>query len=147
MRSVHIITVSHINTRFIMFFKKSAKDQAPQGKKAVFWGASDRMICCKGIAGEGNEFNVTSHPKLHDGGYVATLEITAPNEDLGLFIHAFYSGHWSFAVSPSNEMTDEMPNWSITHEWGSVNEHSETLNIYCPSGSEVHVIDRIENNG
>lgn len=132
-----------------MFFKKSAKQDStePKGKKATFWGASDRMICCKGIGGEGNEFNVTTHPKLRDGGYVATLEITAPNEEQGLYIHAFYSGHWSFAVNPSNEESDNMPEWSMFREWGTVNQHSETLVIYCPEGAEVHVIDRIESNG
>ena len=129
-----------------MFFKKSA-EKVIKGNKATFWGASDRMICCKGIKSESNEFNVTSHPKLNDGGYVATLEISAPNEEQGVFIHAFYSGHWSFAVSPSNEMSDEMPSWEITREWGTVNQHSESLNIYCPEGAEVKVIERIESNG
>ena len=48
-----------------MFFNKSVdKGAKPSGNKAVFWGASDRMICCKGIAGDGSEFNVTSHSKL-----------------------------------------------------------------------------------
>ena len=131
-----------------MFFNKSSKkENLSSGNKAIFWGASDRMICCKGINSETNEFNVTSHPKLKDGGYVATLEISAPNEEQGIFIHAFYSGHWSFAVSPSNEMFDEMPSWEISRDWGTVNQHSETLNIYCPKDSVVKVIDRIENNG
>lgn len=134
-----------------MFFRKKAHPSdgqvKPQGKKASFWGASDRMICCKGIAGEFDEFNVTSHPKFQDGGYVATLEISAPNEDQGLFVHAFYSGHWSFAVSPSCEDNDELPNWHIDRKWGATNSHSETLNIYCPQGSTVRAIDRIEANG
>ena len=133
-----------------MFFQKKKtinKDhKTTQGKKASFWGASDRMICCKGINGEQNEFNVTSHPKLNDGGYVATLEISAPNEEQGILIHAFYSGHWSFAVSPSSEDSDELPSWPIDREWGTTNNHSETLNIYCPSEASVRVIDRIEPN-
>lgn len=129
-----------------MFFKKTTTENSKEakGKKATFWGASDRMICCKGIKGDGNEFNVTSHPKLKDGGYVATLEITTPNEEQGLFIHAFYSGHWSFAVSPSSEVSDKLPEWLISREWGTVNQHSETLVIYCPEDAEIHVIDRIE---
>jgi hypothetical protein len=134
-----------------VFFKKekikSDNVVEPQGNKASFWGASDRMICCEGIAGESDEFNVTSHPKLQDGGYVATLEISVPNQEQGIFIHAFYSGHWSFAVCPSNEDIDELPNWHITREWGSVNQHSETLIIYCPDGASVNVADRIEANG
>jgi hypothetical protein len=129
-----------------MFFKSKSEnnDVNPKCKMATFWGASDRMICCKGIKGEGNEFNVASHPKLKHGAYVGTLEITSPAEEQGLFIHAFYSGHWSFAVSPSNEMSEEMPYWVITREWGTVNQHSETLSIYCPENAEVKVIDRIE---
>lgn len=133
-----------------MFFgnSKSAppKAQEPIGTPAVFWGASDRMICCKGIAGEGNEFNVTSHLKLQDGGYVATLETSAPGEEQGVFIHVFYSGHWSFAVSPSSEESDNMPGWSIVREWGTVNSHSETLKVFCPENSNVKVIDRIAAN-
>ncbi|WP_146204556.1 hypothetical protein [Massilia glaciei] len=104
------------------------------------------MICCKGIAGS-DEFNVTSHPKLHDGGYVATLEIFVPDELQGVFIHAFYSGHWSFAVSPSNEDTDSLPSWSVAREWGTINQHSETLTISCPTNASVKVVDRIETNG
>jgi len=131
-----------------VFFKKKRplgkEDKKPQGKKATFWGASDRIICCKGIEGEGNEFNLTSHPKLNGCGYVATLEISDPNVEQGIFIHAFYSGHWSFAVSPSSEDSDELPNWPIEREWGTTNNHSETLNIYCPVEARVRVIDRID---
>lgn len=133
-----------------MFFKKkesASKQEKPEGKKAIFWGASDRMVCCDGIDCEINEFNVTSHLKLQDGGYVTTLEITAPNEEQGIYIHAFYSGHWSFAVSPSSQDIDELPNWHIEREWGTSNSHSETLTIYCPNGSRVEAIDRIEANG
>ena len=74
-----------------MFFGKKDKveEKATKGKKASFWGASDRMVCCKGIDCEVNEFNVTSNPKLQDGGYVCTLEISAPNESQGLFIYCF----------------------------------------------------------
>lgn len=134
-----------------MLFGKSKADpiktQDPTGSPAVFWGASDRMICCKGIGGESDEFNVTSHPKLHDGGYVATLEISPPDEGDGVLIHCFYSGHWSFAVSPSSEDSEDMPNWSVLREWGTVNSHSETLKIFCPKNSRVKAIDRILSNG
>ena len=133
-----------------MFFGKSkdvnVKHTEPSGTPAVFWGASDRMICCKGISGEGNEFNTTSHPKLHDGGYVATLEISVPGEAQGMYLHVFYSGHWSFAVSPSSEDSDALPSWVVTREWGTVNQNSETLKVYCPNNAEVKVIDRIEAN-
>lgn len=117
-----------------------------QGGQAVLWGASDRMICCQGIEGEGDEFNVSTHPLLQDGGYVATLEIAVPGEPQGLFIHAFYSGHWSFAVSPSSEATDTLPDWPISRAWGTKAQHSETLTIQCPHGAQVRVIERIEAN-
>lgn len=127
-----------------MLFRKKPKNPESVGfREASFWGASDRMICCSGIDGEGNEFNVSSHPKLNDGGYVATLEISCPESEQGIFIHAFYSGHWSFAVSPSNEESDELPQWEISRKWGSVNQHSETLTIRCPESAAVRVIDRI----
>ena len=133
-----------------MFFSKSkesvASATASTTTPAIFWGANDRMICCKGIAGEGNEFNVTSHPKLQDGGYVATLVISTPDEEQGVFIHAFYSGHWSFALSPSSEVSDKFPDWAVVREWGSMNAHSETLKVFCPNNASVKVVDRIEAN-
>ncbi|WP_444932935.1 hypothetical protein [Microbulbifer sp. JTAC008] len=128
-----------------MFFKKKeSTDTKSSGNKAVFWGASDRMVCCKGIDCSQNEFNVTSHPKLCEGGYVCTLEITVPSEVQGIFVHVFYSGHWSFAVSPSSENSDDMPEWRIDRDWGTINPHSETLTIYCPKSARLEVIDRIE---
>ncbi|KZN37118.1 hypothetical protein N474_22370 [Pseudoalteromonas luteoviolacea CPMOR-2] len=102
------------------------------------------MVCYDGIDCETNEFNITANPKLKEGGYICTLEISAPNESQGIFIHCFYSGHWSFAVSPSNEESDELPAWHIERTWGKTNAHSETLEIYCPQGSRVEVVDRIE---
>jgi hypothetical protein len=137
----------HPSNRSFMFFRQN-KNAEPSGSTAaaVFWGASDRMICCKGIAGELNEFNTTSHAKLAQQGYVATLEISDPAGGQGLFIHAMYSGHWSFAVSPSSEDSDELPGWTIKREWGTVNQHSETLTIQCPEGSSVRAIDRIVND-
>lgn len=126
-----------------MFFKKSKQvEVSDESIAAVFWGTSDRMICCKGIAGETDEFNTTSHPKLAQHGYVATLEIQTAQGEPALLIHAFYSGHWSFAVSP-NEDADALPNWKMTREWGLVNAHSETLTIFCPKGCTVSAVDRI----
>lgn len=131
-----------------MFFKKEkAKDPAVLGRPAVFWGASDRMVCCKGIAGEGNEFNVTSHPKLAPVGYVATLKIVSPSQETGVLVHAIYSGHWSFAVSPADEDCDELPDWKVEREWGTVNQHSETLTIYCPADASLAVVDRVTELG
>lgn len=127
-----------------MFFKKAhVSKESANTMTATFWGASDRMICCKGIGGEGNEFNTTTHPKLAAFGYIATLQISSPTEDQGLLIHTFYSGHWSFAVSPSDEESDELPDWEMVREWGTVNSHSETLKISCPEDAEVKVVDRI----
>ena len=127
-----------------MFFKKSKSVETSNDTvAAVFWGASDRMICCKGIGGETNEFNTTSHPKLAQQGYVATLEIQTAQGETALLLHAFYSGHWSFAVSPGSEDSDELPNWKMTREWGSVNQYSETLTILCPKGCKVSAVDRI----
>lgn len=127
-----------------MFFSRSKKPGTSDDSiAAVFWGASDRMICCKGIDGETNEFNTTSHPKLAACGYVATLEIRTAQGEPALLIHAFYSGHWSFAVSPADEDTDALPDWKMTREWGSVNPHSETLTIFCPRGCTIRAVDRI----
>ncbi|SHH22159.1 hypothetical protein [Massilia sp. CF038] len=127
-----------------MFFNKNKKaDASDDSVAAVFWGASNRMVCCSGIDGETNEFNTTSHPKLAQQGYVATLEIQTAQSEPALYLHAFYSGHWSFAVSPASEDTDELPKWKITREWGLVNPHSETLTIFCPRGCSVSAIDRI----
>lgn len=130
-----------------MFFKKApAASPAAVGMdvaRATFWGASDRMICCKGIGGETDEFNTTSHPKLAPMGYVATLRVARPAGGQGLLIHAFYSGHWSFAVSPSEEDDDVLPDWKIERQWGTVNAHSETLVIECPRDAVVAAVDRI----
>jgi hypothetical protein len=127
-----------------MFFRKTKNvETSDDFVAAVFWGASDRMICCKGIGGETNEFNTTSHPKLAHAGYVATLEIQTASSEPALLLHAFYSGHWSFAVSPGSEDSDELPSWKIAREWGSVNQHSETLTIFCPRGCKVAAVDRI----
>ena len=129
-----------------MFFKKNKNNSEPENTntiKAVFWGASDRMICCKGIDCDTNEFNNTSEENLNEIGYIGTLEIKTPNSDDGIFIHAFYSGQWSFAISPSDEENDELPNWKITREWGSINSHSETVTIECPPDSRVDLIKPI----
>lgn len=72
-----------------MFFKKEkTTDQPVQGRPVIFGGASGRMICCKGIAGEGNEVITTSHPKLASFGYIATLKIESPSEESGVLVHA-----------------------------------------------------------
>jgi hypothetical protein len=128
-----------------MFFKKApaAAPTAVDVVRATFWGASDRMICCKGIGGETDEFNTTSHPRLASTGYVATLRVASPAGGQGLLIHAFYSGHWSFAVSPSEEDDDALPDWKIERAWGTVNAHSETLVIECPRDAVVEAVDRI----
>ena len=68
----------------------------------------------------------------------------APGENQGLYLHAFYSGHWSFAVSPSNVDMDKLPDWHIERAWGTVNPHSETLSIYCPKGARMDIIDCTE---
>lgn len=127
-----------------MFFKKSKDAKVSDDTvAAVFWGASDRMICCRGIGGETDEFNTTSHPKLAQQGYVATLEIQTAEGEPALLLHVFYSGHWSFAVSPGSEDSDELPSWEMTREWGTVNPHSETLTIFCPDGCKVSAVDRL----
>jgi len=128
-----------------MLFKKNKKiDPVNENTiKAVFWGASDTMICCKGIDCDTNEFNNTSEDNLNEIGYIGTLIIKAPNSDEGLFLHAFYSGQWSFAISPSDEDNDELPSWNINREWGSINSHSETVTIECPKGSRVDLVKPI----
>ena len=111
-------------------------------QRAKFWGYGDRMVCVSGIKGEGNEFNVTSHPKLHDGGYVATSLITTGRPQESLHIHAFYDGHWSFAVSPADMDFEAPPSWPVIRSWGTVNEHSETLEIEVPNDASLSVVDR-----
>ena len=110
---------------------------------AKFWGASDDILCCSGIKGENDEFSIESHPKLHENGYVGTFELSSPDNKQGLFVHAFYSGHWSFAISPSNIDIDELPEWNICREWGTINSHSETVLIECPRNVTFKVIDRM----
>ena len=112
-------------------------------RSARIWGASDRMICVKGIDAETDEFNVTSHPKLHDGAYVATLKIDAGVEG-SPHVHAFYDGCWSFAVSPGEDGVESLPAWPIQRFWGSVNNHSETLEIEVPKKASIGAIDRFE---
>ena len=132
------------NERNNVFFRKSKNAETSDDTvAAVFWGAGDRMICCSGIGGETKEFNTTSHPKLAQQGYVATLEIQDVQGEPVLLLHAFYSGHWSFAISPGSEDSEGLPSWKITREWGSVNQHSETLTIFCPKGCKVSAVDRI----
>ena len=131
-----------------MLFGKKNKERDSSGEKntekATFWGASDRMVCCKGIDCEVDEFNVTRNSKLADGGYVATLEISAPGESQGLYLHCFYSGHWSFAVSPSSDESDDLTDLKIERSWGDTNNLSETLVVHCPVGARVDAVDRIE---
>lgn len=112
-------------------------------QSAKFWGAGDRMICTSGVKGEGDEFNVTSHPQLHDGGYVATFLLTNGRPGESLFVHVFYDGHWSFAVSPADPDVEAPPPWPIVREWGTVNEHSETLKLELPKDVRLSVVDRI----
>jgi len=149
-RSPQIAALAVLRSFEVFFKKKVAKEDMvpePKGKKAVFWGASDRMVCCSGIECDVNEFNVTSNSNMQSCGYIGTLEISVPDIEQGIFIHAFYSGHWSFAISPSNEMSDELPSWHIERQWGTTNSHSETLTIYCPSGARIDLIERIADNG
>lgn len=114
-----------------------------KNRTAKFWGAGDSQICCSGIDCEDNEFTTYAHPKMTAGGYVATFEITNKNEKQGLYVHVHFTGHWSFAVCPSNIDIEELPDWAVTREWGTVNSHSETLSIECPKGTEAFVIERV----
>lgn len=111
-------------------------------RTAKFWGAGDSQICCSGIDCEDNEFTTYNHPKMKPEGYVATLSIVSGNDDQGLLIYVHYTGHWSFAISPSNIDIDKLPDWGISREWGTVNSHSETLSIECPKGSKASVVER-----
>jgi hypothetical protein len=110
---------------------------------ARFWGAGDSQICCSGIKCEDNEFSTYDHPKMVSVGHVATLQISSENDEQGMLVHVHYTGHWSFAISPSNIDIDELPEWAVTREWGTVNPYSETLSIECPKGVKALVVDRV----
>ncbi|WP_230969083.1 hypothetical protein [Nitrogeniibacter aestuarii] len=110
---------------------------------AKFWGAGDSQICCSGVDCEDNEFTTYNHPNMRSEGHVATFSISSGDDAQGLFIHVHYTGHWSFAVSPSNVDIDELPDWEITREWGTVNSHSETLSIECPKAAKASVVERV----
>lgn len=119
-----------------MFFSKI--------QKGKMWGTSDCLICCSGFNSVDNEFNAMNNPKLQWGGYVATFLLEEEGAEQGVFIHAFYSGHWSFAVSPSNIDIHELPvSWVIAREWGSINENSETLIIECPKHAKLKLVDKV----
>jgi hypothetical protein len=107
-------------------------------REISIFGSADYMVCVSGVDDHG-EFNGTSDPLMHDGGYSATLEIERSDGD-PLHVHCFYNGQWSFAFSPVED-GDELPPHHRT--WGSVNDHSETLTIELPKGSSIKTVDRI----
>jgi hypothetical protein len=123
----------------------SAKDSSKMFskiRKVRFWGAGDAQICCSGNICEDDEFTTYDHPQMAEEGHVATFKLIDDNSEQGLLVHVHYTGHWSFAVSPSNVDIDELPEWEIVREWGSINSYSETLLIECPKSVKAFVIDR-----
>ena len=126
---------------------RSIWDSSAKFREQDFGGMGIEWFASPASKGEGNEFNVTSHPKLHDGGYVATFLMTTDRPNESLHIHAFYDGHWSFAVSPADMDFEAPPSWPVNRSWGTVNEHSETLEIEVPNDARLSVVDRITSLG
>ena len=108
------------------------------------FGGSDRFILVTGgICDDGDELNATTNPKLHDGGYVATLLLSTGRERESMHIHAFYDGYWSFAISPGEGDSEPLPAWPLRRLWAKDNEHSETLEIEVPRDARLRIVERI----
>lgn len=109
------------------------------------FGAKDYFVCLQGgIPSEaGDELNALTHPLLREHGYFGILHISVSEDEPGLYIHPIYSGNWSFAVSPDQE-DGELPAWPIKRSWGTVNAHSETLEIEVPKSARLHVLAPME---
>jgi hypothetical protein len=104
-----------------------------------FFGSQDYIVMVEGgiPSDSGKELNATTHPMLREHGYFGVLKI-ATEDDTGLNIHPIYDGSWSFAVSPCLE-DSPLPDWPISRAWGSINEHSETLEIQVPKSARLTV--------
>ncbi|MCD6052144.1 MAG: hypothetical protein K0Q55_3562 [Verrucomicrobia bacterium] len=109
------------------------------------FGAKDYLVCLEGgIASDaGNELNALTHPLLREHGYFGILHLSISDQEPGLYIHPIYSGNWSFAVSPDQE-DGPMPLWPIKRSWGTINQHSETLEIEVPKSARLYVLAPVE---
>lgn len=103
------------------------------------FGAQDYMVIIQGgiPSNAGDELNALTNPMLREHGYFGVLHISSPDHP-GLHIHPIYDGSWSFAISPAEE-DGIMPEWPIRRSWGSVNSHSETLEIDVPKSAKLTV--------
>jgi hypothetical protein len=120
-----------------MFGKKEVSGEM---RTLEIFGAQDYMVIVRGgIAGDaGGELNGLTHPLLREHGYFGVLCIEDPASRTGIQIHPIYSGNWSFAVCPAEE-DGAMPPWPIRRSWGTVNAHSETLEIEVPKSALLRV--------
>lgn len=109
------------------------------------FGAKDYMVVIAGDieSDSGNELNALTNPKLRENGYFGILRIVDPTSKVGIHIHPVYDGSWSFAVCPAEE-DGKMPEWPIARAWGSVNSHSETLEIELPKSATLHVLPPVQ---
>jgi hypothetical protein len=114
-------------------------------KTIKIFGAQDYLVCIDGdiSSNYGTELNSLTHPLLREHGYFGILHISGPEDDSGLYVHPIYSGNWSFAISPAEE-DGSMPDWSIRRSWGSINAHSETIELTVPNGAILRVLAPIE---
>ena len=108
------------------------------------FGAQDYLVIVEGsIASDcGGELNALTHPSLREQGYFGVLKIET-EDGAGVHVHPIYDGSWSFAVSPSAE-DEPLPDWPIRRTWGTVNEHSETLEINAPKSARLTVLPPVE---
>lgn len=109
------------------------------------FGAQDYMVCVDGgiPSDSGDELNALTHPSLREHGYFGILHISVSDQEPGLHVHPIYSGSWSFAVSPDQE-DGALPDWAIRRSWGTVNAHSETLEIDVPRSARLRVLPPVE---
>ncbi|MES2696621.1 MAG: hypothetical protein V4773_24340 [Verrucomicrobiota bacterium] len=109
------------------------------------FGAQDYMVIVEGgiPSDAGGELNALTNPLLREHGYFGVLCIEEPGVEVGIHIHPIFSGNWSFAICPSVEDA-AMPAWPIRRSWGSVNAHSETLEIEVPKTATLRVLPPVE---
>lgn len=113
-------------------------------RTAKIFGAKDYLVIIEGDVpcDAGNELNALTHPSLREHGYFGVLHFKAADHP-GIHVHPIYDGSWSFAVSPAEE-DGTLPPWAIRRAWGTVNAHSETLEIDLPADAHIEVLAPVE---
>ncbi|HEY1170804.1 MAG TPA: hypothetical protein VGH19_05485 [Verrucomicrobiae bacterium] len=122
----------------------SLKNLFGNTRTVKIFGAKDHLVIIEGgiPSDAGDELNSLTNPILQEHGYFGVLQISSPDNP-GLNIHPIYDGNWSFAISPVAE-DGPMPEWPIRRSWGTVNSHSETLEIDVPKSAQLTVLPPFE---